>query len=137
AWIATGRPRRSPTRPTSRRAGSVSATATGKARSRSTCSTGRPSSTGWRSPCSRTSAAMSRTRCASTARPHASRTDASEGVNCGGELGPAPLGVAGPVIHREEVVGLLFTMNDISELLKDIRDVLVEEDDDGTEEDES
>lgn len=43
--------------------------------------------------------------------------------------------VSEPVIHREEVVRLLFAVYDISDQLKDIRDVLVEEDD-GTEEDE-
>ena len=43
--------------------------------------------------------------------------------------------MAEPVIYREEVVGLLFTVNDMSEALREIRDTLVE-DDDG-EEDES
>jgi hypothetical protein len=42
--------------------------------------------------------------------------------------------VAEPVIYREEAVGLLFTLNDMSRALRDIRDVLVE-DDDGEEED--
>jgi hypothetical protein len=37
--------------------------------------------------------------------------------------------MAEPVISREEVVGLLFTVNDISWALRDIRSVLVEEDD--------
>jgi hypothetical protein len=39
------------------------------------------------------------------------------------------------VINRDEVVGLLFTVNDMSRALRDIRDVLVEEDD-GEEDDE-
>jgi hypothetical protein len=44
--------------------------------------------------------------------------------------------VAEPVIYREEVVGLLFTVNDMSEALREIRDVLVEEDDGEEEDDE-
>jgi hypothetical protein len=40
------------------------------------------------------------------------------------------------VIYREEVVGLLFTVNDMSEALREIRDVLVEEDDGEEEDDE-
>ena len=40
-----------------------------------------------------------------------------------------------PVIYREEVVRLLFTLYDMSKALNDIHDVLVEEDD-GEEEDE-
>ena len=44
--------------------------------------------------------------------------------------------MAEPVIHREEVVGLLFTVNDMSEALREIRDVLVEDDDGEEEEDE-
>jgi hypothetical protein len=40
-----------------------------------------------------------------------------------------------PVIYREEVVRLLFTLYDMSKSLNDIHDVLVE-DDDGEEEDE-
>jgi hypothetical protein len=39
------------------------------------------------------------------------------------------LKMAEPVISREEVVGLLFTVNDISWALRDIRSALVEEDD--------
>jgi hypothetical protein len=46
------------------------------------------------------------------------------------------LSVAEPVIYREEVVRLLFTVYDMSELLSDIRDVLLEEEDNGDEEDE-
>jgi hypothetical protein len=42
--------------------------------------------------------------------------------------------VTEPVIYREEVVRLLFTLYDMSESLTDIHDVLVE--DDGEEEDE-
>ena len=56
----TARPRRSRTRPTSRPVGSGSATATARTWSRCTCSTGRPSSTEWHSPSSRTSAATCR-----------------------------------------------------------------------------
>jgi hypothetical protein len=44
--------------------------------------------------------------------------------------------VAEPVLYREEVVGLLFTVNDMSEALREIRDVLVEEDDGEEEDDE-
>ncbi len=40
-----------------------------------------------------------------------------------------------PVIYREEVVRLLFSVYDIGDLLSDIRDVLVEEDN-GEQEDE-
>ena len=40
------------------------------------------------------------------------------------------------VIHRDEVVGLRFTVNDMSRALRDIRDVLVEEDDGEEEDDE-
>ena len=40
-----------------------------------------------------------------------------------------------PVIYREEAVRLLFTVYDMSRALRDIRDVLVEEDD-GEEDDE-
>ena len=43
--------------------------------------------------------------------------------------------MAEPIVYREEVVRLLFTVYDMSETLEDIRDVLVE-DDDGSEEDE-
>jgi len=42
---------------------------------------------------------------------------------------------AEPVIYREEIVGLLFTVNDMSRALRDIRAVLVEEDDDEEEDD--
>jgi hypothetical protein len=44
--------------------------------------------------------------------------------------------VADPVIYREEAVGLLFTLNDISRAIRDIRAVLVEEDDGEEEDDE-
>jgi hypothetical protein len=44
--------------------------------------------------------------------------------------------VADPVIYREEVVGLLSTVNDMSRALRDIRDVLVEEGDGEEEDDE-
>jgi hypothetical protein len=44
--------------------------------------------------------------------------------------------VAEPVIHREEAVGLPFTLNDMSEALREIRDALVEEDDGEEEDDE-
>ena len=44
--------------------------------------------------------------------------------------------MAEPVIHREEVVGLLFTVNDMSEAIREIRDALVEDDDGEEEEDE-
>ena len=47
-----------------------------------------------------------------------------------------PGSVAEPVIHREEVVGLLFTLNDMSTALREIHDVLVEEDDGEEEDDE-
>jgi hypothetical protein len=43
--------------------------------------------------------------------------------------------VTEPVIYREEVVRLLFTLYDMSEAIEDIRDVLVE-DEGGSEEDE-
>jgi hypothetical protein len=43
--------------------------------------------------------------------------------------------VAEPVISREEVVGLLFTVNDISWAIRDIRAALVEEDDGEEDED--
>ena len=43
--------------------------------------------------------------------------------------------MAEPVIYREEVVRLLFTVYDMSSSLKNIHDVLVEEND-GEEEDE-
>lgn len=46
------------------------------------------------------------------------------------------VGVAEPVVHREEFVGLLFTRNDMSEALREIRNVLVEEDDCEEEDDE-
>jgi hypothetical protein len=42
--------------------------------------------------------------------------------------------MAEPVVYREEAVRLLFTVYDMSRALRDIRDVLVE-DDDGEEED--
>lgn len=44
--------------------------------------------------------------------------------------------MAEPVIFREEVVRLLLTVYDMAETLEEIRDVVVEEDDDGAEEDE-
>ena len=45
-----------------------------------------------------------------------------------------PLSVTESTIYREEVVGLLFTLNDISSPLRDIGDAMVAEDD-GDEED--
>jgi hypothetical protein len=42
--------------------------------------------------------------------------------------------VAEPAINRDEAVGLLFTVNDISETLKDIYVLLAEEDEDEEEE---
>ena len=44
--------------------------------------------------------------------------------------------VAEPVIYRDEVVRLLFTMYDMSTALHDIRSVLMEEDDGEEEDDE-
>jgi hypothetical protein len=46
------------------------------------------------------------------------------------------LPVAEPVIYREEIVGPLFALNDMRRALRDIRDVLVEEDDGEEEDDE-
>jgi hypothetical protein len=45
------------------------------------------------------------------------------------------LRVAEPTIFREEVVGLLFTLNDMSLALRDIRALLAEEDDGEEDED--
>jgi len=61
-------------------------------------------------------------------------TRPEERLAAGGRL-RQPVGLAEPVIYREEVVRLLFTVYDMSELLTDIHDVPVEEDD-GEEEDE-
>jgi hypothetical protein len=44
--------------------------------------------------------------------------------------------VTEPVIYREEVVGLLFTLNDMSTALREIHDLLAEEDDGEEEDDE-
>src|SRR5581483_7667647 len=56
--------------------------------------------------------------------------------NCQGEV-PDVLrqyGAPEPVMQGEEVVGLPFTMNDIAERVKDVREALIEEDDNGEEE---
>jgi hypothetical protein len=44
--------------------------------------------------------------------------------------------MAEPVIYREEVVGLLFTLNDMSMALREIHDFLAEEDNGEEEDDE-
>jgi hypothetical protein len=54
----------------------------------------------------------------------------------GGACGRDALFVTEPVIYREEVVRLLFTMYDMSTALHDIRSVLAEEDDGEEEDDE-
>jgi hypothetical protein len=44
--------------------------------------------------------------------------------------------VTEPVVYREEVVRLLFTVYDMAEAVREIRNVLLEEDDGEEEEDE-
>src|SRR5262249_52271341 len=68
----TARRPRSRTRPTSRHASWRSVTATARVRSHCICSTAPRSSTGWRSPYSKTSRAMCQRCCANTAPRSAS-----------------------------------------------------------------
>ena len=70
-----------------------------------------------------------------TARRHVSRADASGRASCIAAQAPrSSPQMDEPVIYREEVVALQFTLNDISATLLQIERLLGEDEDDGEEE---